>query len=149
MSKTKVENIDSVDLGNLEITTTLNGGYDSNTPDELKREITLHFTGFDELTGDRFEKFVKEIVAGKLRIKVNTPKSHYLKGNPKVHDAETYAQFLDENDCEFTFHVPDLFVPTDKALTPEEKYEKAVWDMFHDGQIDADKRDQLIEIGVG
>lgn len=146
MSKTQVKNIDSVDLGNLQITTTLNGGFDSDTPEELKREVTLHFVGFDQLTGDRFEKFVKEIIAGKLRIKVNTPKAPYLKGRPEVYDSESYAEMLDNNDCEFTFQVAELFTPTKRSLTSREQYIKSVNEMYNQGQIDEAKREQLLEL---
>lgn len=141
--KTVVENINSVNMGDLVIKTWLSTGYDSDTADEHRRDVLLTFKGFDELTGDRFEKFVKEIIAGKLRIKVNSPSSPYLKSNPKVYDSESLATYIDAQDGELEFEVSELFTPTKRSLTPREEYLKSINRMYNEGQIDEEKRDQL------
>lgn len=143
MSKVNVKNIDSVNFGSLEITTTLNGGFDSSTNDEQKREITLHFVGFDDVDDELKETLLGEL-AGKLRIKVNQTDGE-LKGRPGVVDSESYAKMLDENDCEFTFNVAELYEPSSRKLSPEQEFARAAKRMYDDGQISKAKYEQIIE----
>lgn len=131
MSKTKAHNADSVDFGELKLDTTLDTGFDGKAPDEHKRTVQLHFTGFDDLTEDMKSKMLEEL-AGKLRIKVNSVRGP-LKG--QAVDYETYAEFLDENDCEFTFNVANLYAPSGRSKTAREKYLDSIREMYENGQF--------------
>lgn len=143
MSKTTVKNMESVDFGNLQITTTLKGGFDSTAEEHEKREITLHFDGFDQLDRETKETLLGEL-AGKLRIKVNQTDGE-LKGRPGVVDPETYVDMLDQNNCEFRFNVAELYEPTSRSKTPEQEMLSAAKKMLAAGTISEEKYQQFVE----
>lgn len=139
MSRTNVKNADNVSFGNMEIQTTLNGGYDSDTPKELKREVSLTFTGFDKLDNDIKESLLSELAA-KIRIKVNQTDG-VLKGN--AHDSESYAEYLDEKECSFTFDVNELYKPSKRG----ERTPRQVANMLlESGQITEAQYEQMLDI---
>lgn len=139
MSKTNVKNSDSVSFGELSISTTLNGGFDGDTPKKHKREIQLHFTGFDEINDDTTEKLLEEL-ASKLRIKVNQTNGE-LKGH--AFDAESYAKFLDDNGCEFTFNVAELMEPKTQA---EKSKEEIIFDLMKKGKLSRAEVDAIMAV---
>ncbi len=143
--KAIIENMESVDLSNLVVKTWVNTGYDSDTPEEHKRDVVLEFTGFDSID-ERVKTRLMEEFAAKLRIQANSPSCRVMKAHPEVHDSETYAEYLDEHDCQFTFDVNDLYAKVSREQSPEDQAISAAWKMFKAGTITEKQRDQIIEL---
>lgn len=144
MSNTNIKNIDTVSFGNSVINTTLSSGFDGKAPDKHKRDISLSF----ELSDDtKVKEFLMDRLAAAMRIKVNQSDG-YLKGMPGVVDAESYADKMDEHDCEFHFSeqdVIDLLTPSKR--TPSKMTEAEMVDqMYKDDKIDKSQHEQMMAI---
>lgn len=145
MSKTNIQNIDNVTFGNAIIETTLNTGFDGDAPDELKREVSLIFELSDH---EKVTQYCMDRLAAALRIKVNQDDG-FLKGASGVGSYETYAEMLDNNDCEFHFteqDLIDLLTPSKRTSQKEMSQQEMIDYWLKIGKIDEEQHAQMSSI---